>query len=502
MPSTTARSTTIDANLIALRQACASPLPHPEPDTLRRWANQVVSWFLRHHATLPDQPIGLPATRATLEGLLRRPPPETGGDFALLLEEFDRVIARHAFRVNHPRFLAFIPSAPSAVATLGDWLCAAANFFAGVWLEASGPTQVELIVLDWFRQWLGLPESTQGLLTGGGSEANLLALVVARDRLPWEEQRRAVLYVNEQRHWSIDRAARIMGLHPDQVHPIAVGSDFRLEPSRLADAVARDRQEGRHPWAVVANAGATNTGAVDPLNDLAEMCRREQMWLHVDAAYGWPAALTAEGQAELRGIAQADSVTLDPHKWLAQTFEAGCLLIREGTLLQTTFGMRPDYLQDVEPDLDEVNFADRGLALTRRFRALKIWLALQTLGLGWHRDLVRHCFRLAELAQALLQQYPDFEILSPRRLSIVCFRYGNRSLQGDGPASEAALNRLNLDLIEAVRATERAFLSSTRLNGRVALRFCFVNWRTTTTDVEEVVRLVHEAGQRCSGRKT
>jgi len=496
LPSTIARSTTIDAHLSALRQACAAPLDHPSPDTLRSWAEQVLDWFLRHHSSLPQQPIGRTASRSTLEALLRRPPPDLGQDFAGLLREFDQVIAAHACRVNHPRFLAFIPAAPSAVSTLGDWLCSAANFFAGVWLEAAGPTQVELTVLDWFRSWLRLPESTQGILTSGGSEANLLALVTARERLPWEERSRAVLYVSEQRHWSIDRAARIMGLHPEQVRPLAVGSDFRLGPAPLAEAVARDRGAGRLPWAVVVNAGATSTGAVDPLDALADLCCRERLWFHVDAAYGWSAVLTPEGLAELHGIERADSVTLDPHKWLAQTYEAGCLLVRDGALLPATFGMRPDYMQDVQPDQDEVNFADRGLGLTRRFRALKIWLALQTLGLGWHRQLIQHCCRLAELAQGLLRQVPEMEILSPRRLSVLCFRYAPRG-SGKQPGREQHLDRLNLALIDALRATGKAFLASTRLNGRVALRFCFVNWRTTTADVEQVVGLLQQEAERC-----
>ncbi len=486
---------TSDAHLQELRRRCAAPLSHPDLSLLRSWAEQVTGWFLRQHATLPEQPIGHSASRSSLEALLNRPPPESGQDFASLLSEFDGVIAAHACRVNHPRFLAFIPAAPSAASILGDWLCAAANFFAGVWLEAAGPSQVELTVLDWFRSWLRLPASTQGLLTSGGSEANLLALVTARERLPWSERGRAVLYVNEQRHWSVDRAARIMGLHAEQVCPVAVGPDFRLLPEELTRLVARDRNAGRLPWAVVANAGATNTGAVDPLEALAEVCRAERTWLHVDAAYGWSAALTPEGLAELAGIEHADSVTLDPHKWLAQTYEAGCLLVRDGQLLPATFGMRPDYMQDVQPDQDEVNFADRGLALTRRFRALKIWLALQTMGLDWHRQLIQHCCRLAELAQALLGQVAEMEILSPRRLSVLCFRYVPKAADNQ-PGREQYLDRVNLALIDAIRATGRAFLASTRLNGRVALRFCFVNWRTTTADVEEVVGLLCDLASR------
>jgi glutamate/tyrosine decarboxylase-like PLP-dependent enzyme len=241
---------------------------------------------------------------------------------------------------------------------------------------------------------------------------------------------------------------------------------------------------------VVANAGATDTGAVDPLATLADLSAAEGLWLHVDAAYGWPAVLTPEGRVALDGIGRADSVTLDPHKWFAQTIEVGCVLVRDGRRLADAFTTRPPYLQDVVPAAGEVNFADLGLSLTRRFRALKIWLSVKVLGLAWFRGLVERCCRLADFAQALLEEAEEFEVLCPRQLSVVCFRY--RPPPGNRPDNE--LNRLNLALVERLRDTGRAFVSSTRLGGRVALRLCFVNWQTTAADVEEVIRLLQELG--------
>ncbi len=474
----------------SLIPSLAAPLPHPDAAALRAGAEQALAWLLRHHATLPEQGIGLTASRAEAEALLREPPPEAGRDFAAVLAEFDARVAAYCFRVNHPRFLAFVPSAPSFVSVLGDLLCAGTNFFAGVWKEASGAAQVELLVLDWFKQFLGYPAESSGILTGGGSEANLTALLVARERLSFADRGRVVLYLTEQRHWSVDRAARVIGLRPDQLRPVPADDEFRLPPEPLRRAVAEDRAAGRLPWAVMANAGATNTGTVDPLAALADVCRDERLWLHADAAYGWAAALTAEGRAVLDGIERADSVTLDPHKWFGQAFEVGCVLVRDGRRLAETFAIRPEYMQDVEPAEDEVNFADRGIALTRRFRALKVWLSVKVLGVGWFRALVERCCRLADFAQALLGQSPLFEVLSPRRLSIVCFRY-----RPPGPLSDEALDRLNLALVEKLRETNRAFISSTRLRGRVALRFCFVNWRTTAGDVEEIVGLLTELGR-------
>jgi len=481
-------------HLDELRGRLARPLTHPDFETLQSWGSQVVHWVFRHYQTLPEQPIGRSAGRPDLDKLLNEPPPEQGSPFTEVLAQFETAIAPYAVRVNHPRFMAFIPGAPTFVSVLGDWLCAGTNFFAGVWLEAAGPTEVELVVLDWFKQIIGFPGGAAGILTGGGSEATLTALLVARERLSFEERSRAVLYVTDLRHWSVDRAAKIIGLRKEQIRAVPTGDDYRVDPETLAAMFAWDRAMGLHPWAFVANAGATNSGVVDPLADLAQLCRAENVWLHVDAAYGWSAVLTPAGRVQFAGIAEADSITLDPHKWFAQTFEAGCLLVRDGGLLTETFAIRPDYMQDVTPGEDEINFCDQGIALTRRFRALKIWLSVKVLGVGWYRALVERCCALAELAADLLRDAGAFESLHPPQLSIVCFRYVRRSAGTDQPASLAELNRLNLALVERLRETGRAFLSSTQLRGRVALRFCFVNWRTTASDVEAIVRLLVELG--------
>ncbi|MFN4259261.1 MAG: pyridoxal phosphate-dependent decarboxylase family protein [Gemmataceae bacterium] len=483
-----------DLSLHQLRRRVAKPLPHPEPDQLREAGQQVLGWLLEHFRTLPQQTIGQSASRAEMEALLREPPPEQGRPFAAVLADFEDKVARYAFRVNHPRFWAFIPGAPTFPAMLADFLCAGTNFFAGVWLEASGPAQVEVLVLDWFKEMLGYPAEAAGVLTSGGSEANLIALLAARERLTFAQRAAAILYVSEQRHWSLDRAAKIIGLRPEQVRPVPVDDELRLIPAALAAHLERDRQAGLWPWAVAASAGSTNSGGVDPLMEISYLCHQPAppLWLHVDAAYGWPAALTDEGKRLLAGIEQADSITLDPHKWFAQTFEVGCVLTRHGPLLGETFALRPDYMQDVAPGDQEINFCDHGIALTRRFRALKIWFSMQVLGVGWFRRLVEHCRDLAELAQRLLRQSPVFEVLGPRHLSIVCFRYAPPGQSSD----MEFLNRLNLALVEALRATGQAFISSTRLGERVALRFCFINWRTTARDVEEVIELLAELGAK------
>jgi glutamate/tyrosine decarboxylase-like PLP-dependent enzyme len=470
------------------------PLPHPDPPALHALARETADWIIQHFATLPEQAVGQSAPRAKMETLLREPAPETGQEFSRVLTEFQERVVPYAFRTNHPRFLAFIPGGPTFLSVLGDWLCAGTNFFAGVWLEASGPSQVELVVLDWFKEFVGYPAEASGILTSGGSEATLTALLTARESLSFGDRARAVLYVTEQRHWSVDRAAKVIGLRPEQLRPVPVDAAYRMIPAALHDAIDQDMRQGRLPWAVVANAGATNTGAVDPLTALADLCRTMGLWLHVDAAYGWPVVLIPEGRALREGLARADSITLDPHKWFGQTFEVGCLLVREGRRLAETFALRPEYMTDVEPAADEINFCDHGLALTRRFRALKVWLSVKTLGLGWFRDLADRGCRLADFAQGSLERSPHFEIVCPRQLSVVCFRYVPGGRRDRSARVEKQVDQLNLALVNRLTMTGRAFLSTTRLRGRVALRFCFVNWRTTAGDVEEVVRLLSELG--------
>ncbi|MCE9531983.1 MAG: aminotransferase class V-fold PLP-dependent enzyme [Planctomycetes bacterium] len=469
---------------------------HPSLGELEEAARLVTRWSLDHFTSLSDQLLGNGATPQELQALLGESAPESGRPFAEVLGRFQKQIIPFAYKTNHPRFLAFVPGGPAFPSVLGDWLCSAANFFCGVWLEASGPTQVELTVLDWFKEWVGYPSEARGILTSGGSEANLTALVTARERVPFADRRRMVLYVSDQRHWSIDRAAKVIGLHPDRIQAISSGPDLKFHVPALLQQIEIDRREGHLPWAVIANAGATNTGTVDPMNDLADLCAREKLWLHVDAAYGWAAILTPEGKRELAGIERADSITLDPHKWLSQTFEAGCLLVRNGPLLEEAFSMRPDYLQDVTPRDGEINFADHGIALTRRFLALKIWMSVQVLGKAWFRDLADRCLRLAAYAQARLEKADCFEIMHPRNLSIVCFRFRSTAVD------ETQWDRLNEALVQELRDSRRAFLSTTRIRNQVALRMCFINWRTTTGDIDEIVALLREIGQKIAERET
>jgi glutamate/tyrosine decarboxylase-like PLP-dependent enzyme len=320
-----------------------------------------------------------------------------------------------------------------------------------------------------------------GLARHGGSAANLTALVCAREARAEATHDDLVVYVSDQAHSSIARALRIVGVRPDQVRVLPVGDDLRLEPATLAAAIDADARAGRLPFFAVANAGATSSGAVDPLAELAELCRQNGLWLHVDAAYGGFAVLTERGRRALAGLGLADSITLDPHKWLYQPYECGCLLVRDVRALRAAFEISSDYLHDAEPANDEVNFADLGLQLSRTSRAFKLWLSLQTFGIDVFRGAIDECLDLAELAQEWIEASDRLELVAPPSLGTICFRRRGQ----DDEATHG--------LVGALEASGLGFISSTRVHGRPALRLCILNHTTTADDVEQVLTFLESA---------
>lgn len=338
---------------------------------MQRLGYRVTDIIANHLANIRSEPVSMPRPRAELGFVLAKPPPLKGSDFETLMTTLrEEVFPFHA-REPHPRFLAYVPSCPTFPALLGDWLATGYNFFAGVWQIAPGPNEMELVVLDWFREWMGMPAGATGLLTSGGSGANLTAIVAARHAAVERGRKLSglVMYTSAQAHSSIVRAAWIAGISRANVRVVAMDDQFRMIPHDLTSSISRDRADGLEPFLVAASAGTTSTGSVDPLHDIADLCEREKLWLHIDAAYAGFAALTVEGKAKLGGIERADSLTLDPHKWLFVPFECGCLMVKNAATLESAFRILPEYLKDAEPGEEEINFADRGEQLTLLPRA-------------------------------------------------------------------------------------------------------------------------------------
>lgn len=462
-------------------------------ETMRRLGYRVTDLVAGHLASLRSQPAYVTRSRGEAMRAFALEPPEVGTDFDAIIGDLERHVIPYAAREPHPGFIAYVPSCPTFPAVLGDWIAAGYNFFAGVWPVAAGPNALELVVLEWFRRWLGLPEGAGGLLTTGGSQATLTALIAARHEFVGEHAERIArltVYVTDQAHSSVIRAAWMAGLSRAHVRVLPSDAEFRMDPATLGTAIAADRAAGLIPMAVVASAATTNTGAVDPLGPIADVCARERVWFHVDAAYGGFAILTDYGRREFVGIERADSVTLDPHKWLFVPFECGGLMVRDPHRLKAAFQIQPDYLQDVA-GLEQVNFADLGEQLTRYSRALKVWTSVRYFGVAEIRKAIERGMALATYFERLLSAEPGMEVMSAARFGVVCFR-----VRPPGVTSIEDLDRLNESLLGEIVQQGRYFISSTKLRGAYAMRICVLGFRTAESDMDGLMATIRALVRR------
>jgi glutamate/tyrosine decarboxylase-like PLP-dependent enzyme len=459
-----------------------------DPEAMRQLGYRTVDWLVERATVRRNEPVLQQATPAEMASRVPPAAPALGRDLDAILDTLAGDVLPFRSRIDHPRYLGYIPGEGTWPGSLADLIASAYNIDVGNWMESAGPSHLERTVLAWFAEWIGYPRDAGGILVSGGSAANITALACAREALVGAMRNDLVAYVSEQGHSSLARAARVLGFQPGQVRVLPVDPLCRMRPDALASAIQADLDAGRRPLAVLAVAGTTNTGAVDDLPALAELCRRHGVWLHVDAAYGGFAALTERGRSALAGLDLADSVTLDPHKWLYQPFECGALLVRDGRLLREAFEIHPDYLQDVSSRDGAVNLAEHGLQLTRMSRALKLWVSLQYFGVDAFAAAIDRAMVLAQQAQRYVEKADELELLAPATLGIVCFRR-----HPPGVDDEATLAALNTALVEELLASGDGLVSSTRLFGRYALRACVLNHSTTEADVEQVLRWLETA---------
>ena len=457
------------------------------PDQMREMGRAVVDMLIARIEALRDGPV---LQTDTLESRSRRVSgPASSGprDFGELLRCLDEEVLPYVGHFDHPRFFGYIPGAGTWPAALGDLIAAATMIDAGSWRESVGPTVLELSVLDWFREWVGYPDAAAGILVSGGSAANLTAIACAREALIGPMSPRIVMYTGDQTHSSVARAARHLGFRPDQLRVLPTDDTFCLRPSDVIAAIDADLAADRLPFLVSANAGTTNTGAVDPLGELAEVCHERGVWLHVDGAYGAFAMLTERGRRAMRGIEQADSITLDPHKWLAMPFEVGCLLVREGSLLERAFELHPEYLKE-SGHRAGINFADRGLQLTRASRAIKVWLAVEAFGLDAFRAAIDRAMDQTRAAQARIEADPRLELVTAASLGILTFR--RRGRPGESLVDTDSRNEA---IVRSLAAGGDVLLTATVVRGRYAIRLCVLNHTTADEDVAYALERVATA---------
>ncbi|MYA80992.1 MAG: aminotransferase class I/II-fold pyridoxal phosphate-dependent enzyme [Acidobacteriia bacterium] len=451
------------------------------PETMRELAHHVADLLIERNVRLRGERAWEGDFKDALADRLDEDPPEAGRPAREVIDRAARDVLNNTLRLDHPRSFGFVPACPTWPGVLADFIASGFNVNAATWLVASGPSQLESVVIGWFRQWFGLPDGAGGLMTSGGSAAALHGLVAAREAAGNPD--RAVAYMSDQSHGAQVRAARIVGITPDRIRVLPTDTSGRVDPGAVAEAVAADRAAGRTPMVVCANAGTPTRGAVDPLPALADICAAERMWLHVDAAYGGFAILTPRGAAALEGIDRADSINVDPHKWLFQPYEAGCILVRDAGALERAFAIQHDVLQDSVWGAAHANLADQGIQLSRSFRALKVWMSIQTFGMAAFRAAIENGLDLAARAAEYAGGSRTLELLSAS-LGMVCFRVN------PGGLSEDALARLNRKVLAHVFWGEQAFLSSTMVNRRFVLRLCILNHNTTWDDVRETLEAV------------
>ena len=458
------------------------------PEQMLELARRTAELLVQRIEKLPEEGAWEGEFRRELEDQLLKDPPEDGRSALQVIEQAAREILPIAMRLDHPRCFGFIPSQPTWPGVLADFMVAGFNINQCSWLTSSGPSQLELVVIDWFRCWIGYPESAGGLLTSGSSAASLDALVTAREAANHPE--RASVYMSDQSHSALVRAARIVGVRPECIRMIPTDGHFRMDMDALAETVAEDRAAGLSPIAVCATAGTSSSGAVDPLEAMADYCEAQGIWLHVDAAHGGFAIVTEEGKRLLRGIERADSISMDAHKWFFQPYEVGGLMVKDVRTLERAFAIRHDILQDTIWGADHPNFSDRGLQLSRSVRALKIWMSVQTFGMAAFRQAISHGMTLAHRIEEYIEDSPVLEMLTPAVLGIACFRVNPANTD----LGEDVLEEINRTVLARVFWEDRAFISSTLLRGTFALRMCIINHTTTWNDVRKTLETISRFG--------
>jgi glutamate/tyrosine decarboxylase-like PLP-dependent enzyme len=474
------------------------------PDEFRRVGHELVDRIAEFLKTLPDGRVTPGESARTVRDALNadRRLPEHGVDAGTLLKDAAELLFAHSLFNGHPRFLGYITSSPAPIGMLGDVLAAAVNSNSGAWTLAPMATEIEAQTVRWIAELMGYPVDAGGLLVSGGNMANFVCFLAARlAKAPNDVRKEGVggrqhryrIYTSAETHTWIQKAADLFGYGTDAVRWIATDADQRMNVGALAKQIDLDRKNGDLPFLVIGTAGSVSTGAVDPLRALAGLCRDQQLWFHVDGAYGGFAVAVPDATDDLKALREADSVAVDPHKWLYAPLEAGCALVRRAEDLRNAFAYHPPYYHFG----DEVtNYVDYGPQNSRGFRALKVWLGLQQAGRAGCVQMMSDDIALARRLDRNVRAHAEFEALT-QSLSITTFRYVPSDLRAsmDDPHIAEYLNTLNSDLLSRIEKSGDAFLSNAIVNGTFALRACIVNFRTTEADIDALPEMIAALGR-------
>ncbi|MDQ7842706.1 MAG: pyridoxal-dependent decarboxylase [Armatimonadota bacterium] len=468
-------------------------------EEFEEYGRRVVAWAADYLAHPERYPVLARTRPGAIKAALPAEPPRRGEPMDRILADFEQVLLPGITHWNHPAFFAYFAITGSAPGILGELLAAALNVNAMLWKTSPAATELEEVALNWLRQMVGLPEGFMGIIMDTASVASLCAIAAAREAVAEHRFReegmaggpRLRLYTSEQAHSSIEKAGIVLGLGRSGVRKIPTDSAFRMDVAALRRAVAEDRDAGWRPFCVAATVGTTSTTSVDPVPAIAEVCRQEGLWLHVDGAYAGMAAIAPEFRWALDGCDHADSVVINPHKWLFTPIDCSAFYCRRPEVLRAAFSLVPEYLRTAEAEAAGVrDFMDYGIQLGRRFRALKLWMVIRYFGWEGLAARIREHVRLGQLLASWIDGDPEFERLAPTPFSTVCFRARPRGVPPD------RLDEVNAALLDAVNATGDAFLSHTRLRGAFTLRFAIGHIRTGESHVRAAWNLLRRELRR------
>ena len=437
-------------------------------------------------------------TPGEIQEIFDEPLPENGLEISELLNKVEEDVIGSATMNVGPHYYGYITGGGNQVAILAEMISAALNQNNLKWHSSPVSTELEKLVIKWVSQFIGYSEKAAGAILDGGSTANFNCLAVARKNMAPDNlssdgmygQKPMTIYVSEEGHSSFDKAVDVLGIGLNNLRKIPVDDQFQIRPDLLREQIQKDRKAGLHPICVIGIAGTTNTGAVDNLQELSDIAKEEKMWYHVDAAYGGPAAKLPSVRHLFGGIEEADSVVVNPHKWLYVPFEAACILVKEPEKLRRTFSLIPDYLRSNEDEGERTDLMEYQLPLTKSFKSLKVWMTLKAFGANRLRDTIQGDIENAQYLRSLIEKSNDFEMLAPVPLSIACFRFAPAEL------SEDEVDELNRKLAHAIEQDGRIFLTATKIKGKTALRTCFINPRTTRKDVEWIPVVIRDLAEK------
>jgi aromatic-L-amino-acid decarboxylase len=465
------------------------------PEDFKRAAYGAADWIVEYLENMDPYPVLARTTPGEVKSMLPKAPPEKPESLSEITDDFHKVILPGITHWNHPRFFAYFSTSSSYAGILGEFLCSALNVNAMLWRTSPSATELEEVATDWLRQMLGLPVEFDGVINDTASSASLYAMAAARENANLEIREKGLagrpdlpqlrVYASEEAHSSIEKATIVLGLGQEGLRKIPTDNEFRMKVDALAKALEEDITNGIKPICIIPTIGTTSTTSIDPVREISDLSRKYRVWLHVDAAYAGAAAMVKEMKHMFDGWELADSIIVNPHKWLFTTLDCNVLFCRRPEVLRQAFSLRPEYLRTAEGD-EVKNLMDYGVSMGRRFRGLKLWMVIRSLGTKKMADTIREHISYAHKLEEEIRRDPDFELLAPVNFSTVVFRFKPQKDR----LSDTDLNQLNEQLLDAVNRTGEAFLSHTKLRDKFAIRLTIGNLKATWKDVNQAWKLL------------